>query len=217
MGFFVFLGPHLKRRNTMELLVEKIKNEGIVLSSSVLKVDSFLNHQIDPQLMLEIGKEFAQRFADSGITKVLTIESSGIAPAVMAGLQLNVPVVFARKRKSLTLVNNLITASVFSFTKEETSEISVSNQYLSENDKVLIIDDFLANGQAALGLAEIASKAKATIAGIGIVIEKGFQNGGCLLRENGYRVESLAVISSLEDGLVSFEQPTSETKVELTR
>ncbi len=201
----------------MELLVEKIKNEGIVLSSSVLKVDSFLNHQIDPQLMLEIGKEFAQRFADSGITKVLTIESSGIAPAVMAGLQLNVPVVFARKRKSLTLVNNLITASVFSFTKEETSEISVSNQYLSENDKVLIIDDFLANGQAALGLAEIASKAKATIAGIGIVIEKGFQNGGCLLRENGYRVESLAVISSLEDGLVSFEQPTSETKVELTR
>jgi xanthine phosphoribosyltransferase len=201
----------------MELLIEKIKNEGIVLSSSVLKVDSFLNHQIDPQLMLEIGKEFAQRFADSGITKVLTIESSGIAPAVMAGLQLNVPVVFARKRKSLTLVNNLITASVFSFTKEETSEISVSNQYLSENDKVLIIDDFLANGQAALGLAEIASKAKATIAGIGIVIEKGFQNGGCLLRENGYRVESLAVISSLEDGLVSFEQPTSETKVELTR
>ena len=201
----------------MELLIEKIKKEGSVLSSSVLKVDSFLNHQIDPQLMLEIGKEFAQRFADSGITKVLTIESSGIAPAVMAGLQLNVPVVFARKRKSLTLVNNLITASVFSFTKEETSEISVSNQYLSENDKVLIIDDFLANGQAALGLAEIASKAKATIAGIGIVIEKGFQNGGCLLRENGYRVESLAVISSLEDGLVSFEQPTSETKVELTR
>lgn len=201
----------------MELLMEKIKNEGIVLSSSVLKVDSFLNHQIDPQLMLEIGKEFAQRFADSGITKVLTIESSGIAPAVMAGLQLNVPVVFARKRKSLTLVNNLITASVFSFTKEETSEISVSNQYLSLNDKVLIIDDFLANGQAALGLAEIASKAQATIAGIGIVIEKGFQNGGSLLRECGYRVESLAVISSLEDGLVSFEQHTSETKVEMTR
>ncbi|MBT2660006.1 xanthine phosphoribosyltransferase [Bacillus sp. ISL-45] len=200
----------------MELLVEKIKNEGIVLSSSVLKVDSFLNHQIDPQLMLEIGKEFAQRFEGSGITKVLTIESSGIAPAVMAGLQLSVPVVFARKRKSLTLVNNLITASVFSFTKEETSEISVSNQYLSEDDKVLIIDDFLANGQAALGLAEIANKAQATIAGIGIVIEKGFQNGGSLLREKGYRVESLAVISSLEGGLVCFEQPTSEKKVELT-
>ncbi|WP_102262367.1 xanthine phosphoribosyltransferase [Mesobacillus jeotgali] len=201
----------------MELLIEKIKNEGTVLSSSVLKVDSFLNHQIDPHLMLEIGKEFAQRFADSGITRILTIESSGIAPAVMAGLQLNVPVVFARKRKSLTLVNNLFTASVYSFTKEETSEISVSNQYLSENDNVLIIDDFLANGQAALGLAEIATKAKASIAGIGIVIEKGFQDGGSLLRDKGYRVESLATISSLDDGSVSFKQPTTKTKVELTR
>lgn len=201
----------------MELLIEKIKNEGVVLSSSVLKVDSFLNHQIDPQLMLEIGKEFAQRFAHCGITKILTIESSGIAPAVMTGLQLNVPVVFARKRKSLTLVNNLMTASVYSFTKEETSEISVSNQYLSENDKVLIIDDFLANGQAALGLAEIADKARASIAGIGIVIEKGFQDGGSLLRDKGYRVESLATISSLENGVVSFEKHTSETKVELTR
>ncbi|ESU33186.1 xanthine phosphoribosyltransferase [Bacillus sp. 17376] len=201
----------------MELLIEKIKNEGIVLSSSVLKVDSFLNHQIDPQLMAEIGKEFARRFEDCGITKILTIESSGIAPAVMTGLQLNVPVVFARKRKSLTLVNNLFTASIYSFTKEETSEISVSNQYISENDKVLIIDDFLANGQAALGLVEIASKAKASIAGIGIMIEKGFQDGGSLLRGQGYRVESLAIINSLEDGLVSFEQQTTETKVELTR
>ncbi|GAM13178.1 xanthine phosphoribosyltransferase [Mesobacillus selenatarsenatis] len=201
----------------MELLIEKIKNEGIVLSSSVLKVDSFLNHQVDPQLMLEIGKEFAERFAHCGITKILTIESSGIAPAVMTGLQLNVPVVFARKRKSLTLVNNLITASVYSFTKEETSEISVSNQYISENDKVLIIDDFLANGRASLGLADIASKAKASIAGIGIVIEKGFQDGGSLLRDKGYRVESLAIIDSLNDGLVSFEQQTTETKVELTR
>ena len=201
----------------MELLIEKVKKEGSVLSSSVLKVDSFLNHQIDPQLMLEIGKEFAGRFADCGITKILTIESSGIAPAVMAGLQLNVPVVFARKRKSLTLVNNLITASVYSFTKEETSEISVSNQYISENDKVLIIDDFLANGQAALGLAEIATKAKASIAGIGIVIEKGFQDGGSVLREKGFRVESLAIISSLEDGVVSFYEHTTKTKVELTR
>jgi xanthine phosphoribosyltransferase len=201
----------------MELLIEKIKNEGIVLSSSVLKVDSFLNHQIDPQLMAEIGKEFASRFEDCGITKILTIESSGIAPAVMTGLQLNVPVVFARKRKSLTLVNNLYTASVYSFTKEETSEISVSNQYISESDKVLIIDDFLANGQAALGLAEIASKAKAKIAGIGIVIEKGFQDGGSLLREKGYRVESLATISALENGTVSFEKNTSSKKVELTR
>ncbi|CAM3504695.1 xanthine phosphoribosyltransferase [Aeromicrobium ponti] len=200
----------------MELLIEKIKNEGIVLSSSVLKVDSFLNHQIDPQLMQEVGKEFAERFADSGITRILTIESSGIAPAVMTGLQLKVPVVFARKRKSLTLVNDLITASVYSFTKQETSEISVSKKYLDEKDKVLIIDDFLANGQAALGLAEIAKKANASIAGIGIVIEKGFQDGGRLLREQGYRVESLAILDSLENGMVSFEN-SSEKMEELAR
>lgn len=198
----------------MELLIEKIKNEGSVLSSSVLKVDSFLNHQIDPKLMLEIGKEFAERFAGCGITKILTIESSGIAPAVMAGLQLNVPVVFARKRKSLTLVNDLITASVHSFTKGETNEISVSEKYLSENDTLLIIDDFLANGQAALGLAEIADKANAAIAGIGIVIEKGFQEGGRLLRDRGYRVESLAIINSLENGTISFEN-SAEGKVEV--
>ncbi|PWW30286.1 xanthine phosphoribosyltransferase [Cytobacillus oceanisediminis] len=200
----------------MKLLIEKIKNEGIVLSSSVLKVDSFLNHQIDPLLMQEVGKEFAERFADSGITRILTIESSGIAPAVMAGLQLKVPVVFARKRKSLTLVNDLITASVYSFTKQETSEISVSKKYLDEKDKVLIIDDFLANGQAALGLAEIAEKANASIAGIGIVIEKGFQDGGRLLREKGYRVESLAILDSLENGMVNFEN-SSEKMEELTR
>ncbi|MEH7442498.1 xanthine phosphoribosyltransferase [Bacillus sp. JJ1122] len=198
----------------MELLIEKIKNEGCVLSSSILKVDSFLNHQIDPQLMLEIGKEFAERFADCGITKILTIESSGIAPAVMAGLHLQVPVVFARKRKSLTLVNDLITASVYSFTKEETNEISISNKYLSENDKVLIIDDFLANGQAALGLVEIAIKARASVKGIGIVIEKGFQEGGRILRNKGYRVESLAILNSLENGIVSFEKST-ERKAEL--
>ncbi|WP_210364051.1 xanthine phosphoribosyltransferase [Bacillus sp. REN3] len=200
----------------MDLLIEKIKNEGSVLSSSVLKVDSFLNHQIDPQLMHEIGKEFAERFAGCGITKILTIESSGIAPAVMAGLQLKVPVVFARKRKSLTLVDDLITAPVYSFTKKETNEISVSNKYLSEDDTVLIIDDFLANGQAALGLAKIAEKAQAAIAGVGIVIEKGFQDGGSLLRDQGYRVESLAIINSLEKGKVSFGHPT-DRKAEKAR
>lgn len=198
----------------MELLIEKIKNEGSILSSSVLKVDSFLNHQIDPQLMLEIGKEFSERFDGYGITKILTIESSGIAPAVMTGLQLQVPVVFARKRKSLTLVNDLITASVYSFTKEETNEISVSSKFLSDNDRVLIIDDFLANGRAALGLAEIARKANASIAGIGIVIEKGFQEGRSLLRDQGYQVESLAIIKSLENGTISFDY-SSERKVEL--
>lgn len=200
----------------MDMLIEKIKSEGVVLSPSVLKVDSFLNHQIDPQLMHEVGREFADRFSNSGITKILTIESSGIAPAVMAGLHLNVPVVFARKRKSLTLVNDLITSNVYSFTKEETSEISVSKKYLSEKDNVLIIDDFLANGQAALGLADIAEKAGSSIAGIGIVIEKGFQKGGQQLREKGFRVESLAIIDSLENGMISFEK-TSENVEELLR
>ena len=136
--------------------------------------------------MLEIGKEFAKRFANKGITKVLTIESSGIAPSVFAGLELGVPVVFARKRKSLTLINDLLTSSVHSFTKDETNEISVSNKYINENDVVLIIDDFLANGQAALGLVDIVEQANANVAGIGIVIEKGFQDGGKQLREKGY-------------------------------
>ncbi|ASV69249.1 xanthine phosphoribosyltransferase [Cytobacillus sp. FSL W7-1323] len=190
----------------MELLKEKIKQEGKVLSDTVLKVDSFLNHQIDPELMLEIGKEFAARFKEEGVTKILTLESSGIAPAVMTGLYLNVPVVFARKRKSLTLVNDLLTAEVYSFTKQETNEISVSQKFISENDRLLIIDDFLANGQAALGLADIVDQAKASIAGMGIVIEKGFQDGGKQLREKGYKVESLAIVQSLANSKVTFTQ-----------
>ncbi|MFS0862205.1 xanthine phosphoribosyltransferase [Fredinandcohnia sp. 179-A 10B2 NHS] len=188
----------------MELLKQKIINEGTVLSEHVLKVDSFINHQIDPTLMVEIGKEFAERFKDDEITKVLTIESSGIAPGLMAALELNVPVIFARKRKSLTLVNDLLTATVHSFTKNETNEISVSSKYIGPNDKVLIIDDFLANGQAALGLAELVSKAGAEVSGIGIVIEKSFQEGGRLLREKGFKVESLARIQSLQNQTVTF-------------
>ncbi|WP_141434032.1 xanthine phosphoribosyltransferase [Bacillus sp. 03113] len=197
----------------MELLQEKIIQEGKVLSESVLKVDSFLNHQIDPQLMLEIGKEFAKRFSNKPITKILTMESSGIAPAVMTGLQLNLPVIFARKRKSLTLVNDLITSSVYSFTKQESNEISVSNKYLQEDDHVLIIDDFLANGQAALGLIDIVKQANAQIAGIGIVIEKAFQEGGQQLRNEGYHVESLAIIESLADGKVSFQKNVTKEKI----
>src|SRR5436305_8148436 len=135
--------------------------------------------------MNEIGKEFASRFANEGITKIVTIESSGIAPAVMAGLHMNVPVVFARKRKSLTLFDDLLSATVHSFTKNETNEISISKKYLSENDRVLIIDDFLANGQAALALVEMVEKANAKAAGIGIVIEKSFQDGAKLLRSLG--------------------------------
>ncbi len=205
--------PYTKEEGNirMELLKKKIEQEGIVLSNTVLKVDSFLNHQIDPELMLEIGKEFSQRFANKGITKILTIESSGIAPAVMTGLQLNVPVIFARKRKSMTLINDLLTSTVRSFTKNETNEISVSQKYITENDQVLIIDDFLANGQAAIGLIDIVQQAKATIAGIGIVIEKAFQEGGQHLRDKGFHVESLARIASLEEGKVLFvSEKTSE-------
>lgn len=188
----------------MKLLQDKIVQEGKVLSPTVLKVDSFLNHQIDPQLMKEIGQEFANRFADQVITKVLTIESSGIAPSVMLGLEIGAPVVFARKRKSLTLSDNLFSSKVHSFTKNETNEISVSNNFLSAEDNVLIIDDFLANGEAVKGLLDIAAQAGANVVGVGIVIEKGFQDGGKLLREQGIRVESLAIVESLEDGNVTF-------------
>lgn len=188
----------------MDLLKRKIEAEGRVLSNQILKVDTFLNHQIDPILMAAIGKEFAKRFKNEGITKVLTIESSGIAPGLMAALELGVPVVFARKRKSLTMVQDLLTSTVHSFTKKETNEISVSQKFVEKHDRVLIIDDFLANGQAALGLVDIVQQAGAAVAGIGIVIEKSFQDGGCILREKGYKVESLARIKSLENGRVTF-------------
>jgi xanthine phosphoribosyltransferase len=194
----------------MRLLEEKISTDGKVLSENVLKVDSFLNHQIDPQLMLEIGKEFARIFAGEGITKIVTIESSGIAPAVMAGLYMKVPVIFARKRKSLTLVDDLLTASVHSFTKNETNEISISNKYVNDTDRVLIIDDFLANGEAALGLVKIVQQSGAEIAGIGIVIEKSFQQGAQKLQDLGLRVESLARIVSLSNGVVTFINETVE-------
>lgn len=190
----------------MELLKQKILNEGKVLSDSVLKVDAFLNHQIDPVLMQQIGKTFSELFSDAGITKVLTLESSGIAPSVMTGLELGVPVIFARKRKSLTLTDHLYTTQVHSYTKKETSEISISQSFISDHDTVLVIDDFLANGQAALGLMDLVEQAAATLAGIGIVIEKAFQDGGEQLRERGIRVESLASIASLAGGKVTFKE-----------
>ena len=188
----------------MDLLKEKIIQEGKVLSDSVLKVDSFLNHQIDPLLMKEIGDEFANRYADEIITKVLTIESSGIAPASFLGLTIGAPVVFARKRKSLTLSDNLYKSKVFSFTKSESNDISVSKDFISADDNVLIIDDFLANGEAVKGLLDIANQAGAKVVGVGIVNEKGFQQGGKQLREQGVRIESLARIKSLQNGKVEF-------------
>jgi len=186
-------------------LEQKILAEGIVLSEEVLKVDSFLNHQIDPVMMQLIGQEFARLFKESGITKIITIEASGIAPAVMAGLELGVPVIFARKYQSLTLKDDLYRSKVFSFTKQIESTIAISNKHISATDKVLVIDDFLANGQAALGLADLIHQANAEVVGIGIVIEKSFQPGRDLLLEKGYRVESLARVKSLANGRVEFE------------
>ena len=188
----------------MYALEQKILSEGIVLSDEVLKVDAFLNHQIDPVMMQLIGKEFAARFKDAGITKIITIEASGIAPAIMAGLELGVPVIFARKYQSLTLKDDLYRSKVFSFTKQTESTIAISNKHISSADKALVIDDFLANGQAALGLIDLIHQAKAEVVGVGIVIEKSFQTGRDLLIEKGYRVESLARVKSLSNGTVEF-------------
>lgn len=190
----------------MKELNDKIREYGTVLPGNVLKVDAFLNHQVDPELMLHIGQEFAKLFADEGITKVWTVESSGIAPAVMTGLAMKVPVIFARKHKSLTLNNNMYVADVYSYTKKTTNRISISKKYVAPDDKILMIDDFLANGQAVEGMLEIADQAGVQVAGAGIVIEKSFQPGGKELRDRGIRVESLARIKSLSDNQIEFEE-----------
>jgi xanthine phosphoribosyltransferase len=188
----------------VQALHNKIREEGIVLSDQVLKVDAFLNHQIDPVLMQAIGEEFARRFAGVKIDKIVTIEASGIAPAVMAGLCLGVPVIFARKHASLTLTEHLLTASVYSFTKQTESTVAISPRHLAKDDQVLIIDDFLANGRASQALISIIHQAGAHVAGLGIVIEKSFQTGRAQLDEQGYRVESLARVASLVGGAVTF-------------
>ncbi|ATU71241.1 xanthine phosphoribosyltransferase [Levilactobacillus brevis] len=190
----------------MKILEDRIRQDGTVLTGNVLKVDNFLNHQVDPQLMNELGQEFAQRFQDAHITKILTVESSGIAPAVMAGLHLNVPVIFARKHKSLTLTDNLYTAKVYSYTKQVTNEISIDRRFLAADDRVLIIDDFLANGQAVQGLLDIAKTAQITVAGVGVVIEKRFQKGHQMVTDAGIQLEALASIASFEAGQVIFAQ-----------
>ena len=194
----------------MKELEEKIRQFGTVLPGNVLKVDAFLNHQVDPVLMQHIGQEFAARFQDAKITKVWTVESSGIAPAVMTGLALGVPVIFARKHKSLTLNSGMYTADVYSYTKKTTNQISISKRYVDKTDRVLLIDDFLANGQAVEGMLQIADQAGVEVVGAGIVIEKCFQPGSAELAAKGVRVESLAKVSSLADGQVSFKQTEGE-------
>lgn len=190
----------------MEELKTRIKEVGTVLPGNVLKVDAFLNHQIDAGLMQRIGQAFAAQFADAGITKVWTVESSGIAPAVMTGLALGVPVIFARKHKSLTLNEGLYTAEVYSYTKQVANKITIAQKYVAPDDKVLIIDDFLANGQAVSGLLAIAKQAGVTVTGAGIVIEKTFQPGRLALEKQGIPVVSLAKIKSLANGQVEFAE-----------
>lgn len=188
----------------MQELVDQIKQYGIVLPHNVLKVDAFLNHQVDPQLMKHVGEEFARRFANEQIDHVWTVESSGIAPALMTALALDVPMIFARKHQSLTLTRDMYTAKAYSYTKQTTNNISISKKYVTRGENVLLIDDFMANGQAVNGMLEIAKQAGVNVVGIGIVIEKCFQPGGKKLREQGLRVESLARVKSLNGGKVSF-------------
>ena len=194
----------------MDLLKQKICSEGRVIGTDILKVDSFLNHQVDPLLMKAIGEEFALLFEGQGITKVLTIESSGIAPALFTGLLLNVPVVFAKKTASRNLDTETYHAAVHSFTRGSEYIVRVSKRYLTAEDTVLLIDDFLARGRALLGLLEITGQAGAHVAGAGVVIEKGFQEGGSLIRNMGIRVESLAIINEMseEGSLISFADET---------
>ncbi|NIK11713.1 xanthine phosphoribosyltransferase [Alkalibacillus almallahensis] len=188
----------------MEALHQAIRERGRVLSEDILKVDNFLNHQIDTQLMAAVGQEFAKRFQDQSVTKVITLESSGIAPSFMAANTLDVPLVFARKKKALTGSEDVYTSRVYSYTKQELNQVIVSKEYLAEGDRVLIIDDFLAHGNAALGLTEVVEEAGATVVGVGAVIEKAFQEGRTQLEMEGYQVESLARIESLSNGEVTF-------------
>ena len=192
----------------MNFLEERILKDGVVKSGNVLKVDSFLNHQIDTVLLDEIGREFYRRFADKPITKVLTIETSGIAVAYSVARQFGVPVVFAKKSKSINLDGEMYVAEVESFTHKKTNLVVVAKKFLTEQDHVLIVDDFLANGCALQGLISIADAADATVEGLGIVIEKGFQEGGERLRNLGYHLESLAIVEEMDSrtGAIRFRE-----------
>ena len=190
----------------MKTLEERILRDGQVLGKNILKVDSFLTHQVDFSLMKEIGQVFAEAVKEAGITKVVTIEASGIAPAVYVAEALGLPMIFAKKAKNITMTEGILTAEVYSFTKQVTSTVSIAGKFLNSDDKVLIIDDFLANGQAAKGLITIIEQAGAQVESIGIVIEKSFQDGRQLLETSGYRVLSLARIAGFEKDQVVFTE-----------
>lgn len=188
----------------MQLLKDRINKDGKIREGNVLKVDSFLNHQIDIELLNEIGKEFKRRFEGEEVTKILTIEASGIAIACIAAQHFNnVPVVFAKKSKTTNIAGDVYTTKVESFTHRKVYDVMVSKDFLNKGDKVLILDDFLANGQALVGLAQLVADAGAEVVGAGVVIEKGFQDGGKMIREKGIHLESLAIVEkmSVEDGV----------------
>ena len=187
----------------MRKLEERILKDGKALNGDVLLVDCFLNHQVDPQLMADIGKEFAELTKDLGITRVVTIESSGIAPAQMAALEMNVPMVIMKKSTSKILSNALQT-EVFSFTKGKSYQLTVRPEYIKKDDKILLIDDFMASGEAALGGIRLIEEAGAEVTAVGIVIEKSFQPGRGLLEEKGYKVFSLARVAEMSEGKIDF-------------
>lgn len=182
----------------MKLLEDRIRRDGIVKEGNVLKVDSFLNHQMDVQLFEEMGKEWKRLFADKNINKILTIEASGIGIACIVAQQFHVPVVFAKKTQSVNIDGEVYTSQVESFTKKRVFDIIVSKKFLHKDDNVLIIDDFLANGCAVNGLIQLIQDAGATVSGVGIAVEKGFQQGGKLIRDTGIQLESLAIVESMD-------------------
>ena len=190
----------------MKLLEDRIRKDGIIREGNVLKVDSFVNHQMDIKLFEEMAKEWKRLFADKKINKILTIEASGIGIAAIVAREFDVPVVFAKKSKSINLDDNNFSTKIQSFTHSKIYDVIVSKKFLSPEDHILIIDDFLANGCALLGLTDLVESAGATVEGIGIAIEKGFQQGGKIIREKGYQLESLAIVESMNaaDNTITF-------------
>ena len=190
----------------MKLLEDRIRKDGIIREGNVLKVDSFINHQMDIKLFEEMAKEWKRLFADKKINKILTIEASGIGIAAIVAREFDVPVVFAKKSKSINLDDNNFSTKIQSFTHSKIYDVIVSKKFLSPEDHVLLIDDFLANGCALLGLTDLVESAGATVEGIGIAIEKGFQQGGKIIREKGYQLESLAIVESMNaaDNTITF-------------
>lgn len=190
----------------MEIIEQEIQKRGKVLPGNVLKVNSFLNHQLDPYLLNIMAGEWTKLFKNDNITKIVTIEASGIALAILTGLKLNVPVVFAKKSNSKN-IGDVYKSKIHSYTRDQDFDIQIEKQFIYKDDIVLIIDDFLANGSATLGMIDIINQAGAKLAGVGIAIEKGFQNGGEILRDKGVRVESLAIISSMDEktGKIEFK------------